>query len=460
MITPRILQRKDHLISRRDIQGEALTVLYGLHEHGYQAYLAGGGVRDLMLGRTPKDFDVVTNATPNEVKRVFRNSRLIGRRFRLAHVYFGLTNIEVATFRALQNPDNPDDTQQPHFKTHDGLVVRDNVWGTPEEDALRRDFTINAVFYNIADFTLIDFVGGLDDLKANNIRFIGDPVTRCAEDPVRMIRAVRFAAMLGMTIEHATSEGIRGSAERLALADRSRLYEEIQKLFFCGSAQAAYGLMRYYGLLEVLLPDLGSWLGRKPCTARCRRVSDALKFLDLCKRDGRIVSPALLFALLLGGAVEAEAAADIHRGIHSGLAVYNAAMAHCKRLSERVQVPNLVRQRTAEILGCQLRLVADGGRRAEALAEQPFFAEALAYAEFSLHGKHGAEAIMVQLRKLAAAHLPTAGDGRPARARRPRRVSSSRRRGPRAESAHGALEDGVHEIQKSAVDEDQQQLPF
>ncbi len=440
-------------------------MLYGLHEHGFQAYLAGGGVRDLMLGRKPKDFDVVTNATPNEVKRVFRNSRLIGRRFRLAHVYFGLTNIEVATFRALQNAEDSDDAQQPHFKMRDGLVVRDNVWGTPEEDALRRDFTINAVFYNIADFTLIDYVGGLEDLNARVIRFIGDPAMRCVEDPVRMIRAVRFAAALGLNIEQASSEGIMASAGRLALADRSRLYEEIQKLFFCGAAQAAYGLLRYYGLLEMLLPDLGLWLGRKPCTVRCRRVSDALKFLDDCKREGRTVSPALLFALLLGGAVETEAAEAIDRGTHAGLAIYNAAMAHCRRLSERIQAPNLVRQRTAEILGCQQRLVSEGGRRAEALASQPFFPEAVAYAEFSLRGKPGADEIMAKLRELAATHLPATGDERPRRARRPRRAAGApRQRGPRTERTRAELdrggETGMQEVPMAAADESQSPLPF
>ncbi len=441
-------------------------MLYGLHEHGYQAYLAGGGVRDLMLGRKPKDFDVVTNATPNEVKRVFRNSRLIGRRFRLAHVFFGLTNIEVATFRALQNAEDSDAAQQPHFKMRDGLVVRDNVWGTPEEDALRRDFTINAVFYNIADFTLIDYVGGLNDLHARVIRFIGDPAMRCVEDPVRMIRAVRFAAMLDLKIEPASSAGIMASAERLALADRSRLYEEIQKLFFCGAAQAAYGLLRYYGLLEVLLPDLGVWLGRKPCTVRCRRVAGALEFLDACKREGRTVSPALLFALLLGGAVEAEAAEAIARGTHVGLAIYNAAMAHCRRLSERIQVPNLVRQRTAEILGCQQRLLAEDGRRAEALAAQPFFPEAVAYAEFNLRGKPGADATLARLRELEAAHPTATGDERPRRARRPRRATgAARSRGPRSERARcesdgGGGEAGMREIPMAAANESEAPLPF
>jgi poly(A) polymerase len=396
-VEPVIVQRSDHSLSRENISPEALKVLYVLKEANFVAYIAGGGVRDLLLGRQPKDFDIVTDATPNEVRRVFRNSRLIGRRFRLAHVFFGRDKIiEVATFRANMVPepveasddsepsDPPDGaaTNPHHVRRDDGMIVRDNLFGSPQEDALRRDFTINALFYNIRDFSVIDYVGGLQDLSDRVIRFIGDPGLRCVEDPVRMVRAVRFAAMLGFDFEPATAAAIREHHENLALANRSRLYEEVQKLFFCKAAKRAYELLREFGLYGMLFPELDSWLGPDRGTLECRRISEALSQVDEWRQVGREVSPALLFALMFGGMHEAKAGELADQGQHKGLALHSVTMEHFGGLTERVQVPKMVRFRTAEILASQPRLTADGGRRARPLATRAFFPEAVAYLEF------------------------------------------------------------------------------
>ncbi|OQX44854.1 MAG: poly(A) polymerase, partial [Candidatus Sedimenticola endophacoides] len=203
IITPVITARPDHIISRANISDSALKVLYRLRDAGYQAHLVGGGVRDLLLGREPKDFDVATDATPEQVRGVFRNCRLIGRRFRLAHIHFGREIIEVATFRSMRDPADEGDRE-----LDNGMLVRDNVYGTIEEDALRRDFTVNALYYNIADFSVIDYAGGMQDLQAGVLRLLGDPETRYREDPVRMLRAVRFAAKLGFVINPACERPI------------------------------------------------------------------------------------------------------------------------------------------------------------------------------------------------------------------------------------------------------------
>ncbi|MEI6564203.1 MAG: polynucleotide adenylyltransferase PcnB [bacterium] len=425
---PVIVKRSDHSLSRQNISPEALKVLYGLKEARYVAYIAGGGVRDLLLGRQPKDFDIVTDATPNEIRKVFRNSRLIGRRFRLAHVFFGRDKIiEVATFRANQPPepldsaDEPDSSEeatpsapasQLHVRRDDGLIVRDNLFGTPEEDARRRDFTVNALFYDIRDYSLIDYVGGLEDLKGRVIRFIGDPGVRCVEDPVRMVRAVRFAAMLDFAIAPETARAIRENHATLALANRSRLYEEVQKLFFCKAAERAYELLREFGLYEMLFPDLGSWLGPDKGTPECHRIREALKQVDEWRQAGRDVSPALLFALMFGGMHESRVGEMVSQGLHKGLALHSVTMEHFGGLTERVQVPKTVRFRTAEILAAQPRLTADTGRRAGPLATRAFFPEAVAYLEFMvrLNGENH-EALTRALRLEWTPHQERYGDG-------------------------------------------------
>ncbi len=220
-----ILPRAEHPISRQSIDPETLKVLYRLHRSGFKAYLVGGSVRDLLLGRTPKDFDVGTDATPEQVKKLFRNCFLIGRRFRLAHVRFGKEVVEVATFRRMATADDLPESPEDH-----GHFV-ENVFGTPQEDAFRRDFTINALFYDIGDFSVIDYVGGLEDLAARRLRIIGDPLVRFTEDPVRMLRALEFAARLGFSLDEQTREGIYARAPLIAEAAPARIREEIMELF-------------------------------------------------------------------------------------------------------------------------------------------------------------------------------------------------------------------------------------
>ncbi|HSG40031.1 MAG TPA: polynucleotide adenylyltransferase PcnB [Thermoanaerobaculia bacterium] len=290
---PRLLQRSDHPISRRDIDKNALKVLYRLHNAGYLAYMVGGSVRDLMVGRKPKDFDVGTNARPNEIRRLFSNSRIIGRRFRLVHVFFHDGSVvEVSTFR--RNPDPDEQRGEPG----ELLITSDNTYGTPRQDAFRRDFTINALFYNVADYAVIDHVGGIEDLERKLVRAIGDPGVRFQEDPVRMLRACEFAGRLGFGIESRTQEAIYSHRKELEKASPARITEEIIQLLKCGRAGAAMQWMLELELLEVLLPEAYAML-----TAGERGLGDfgqILPVIDRMVADERpLTDTSLLAALLL-----------------------------------------------------------------------------------------------------------------------------------------------------------------
>jgi len=241
---PRILPRSEHTVSRRDIDADALKVLYRLKNHGHVAYLVGGGVRDLLLARKPKDFDIGTSAHPQQVKKLFRNCFIIGRRFRLCHIRFGRKVVEVSTFRRQAQPDEGDT-----------LIRRDNTFGTPEEDAFRRDFTVNALFYDIATFSVIDYVAGLEDLDQRVIRTIGDPGVRLREDPVRMLRAVALAARLGFTIDRDTLEAIRALRGEIVKSSPARLIEEFYKILRQGASRRTFEMLHETGLLAYLLPE-------------------------------------------------------------------------------------------------------------------------------------------------------------------------------------------------------------
>lgn len=241
---PRILPRAEHSVSRRNIDDDALKVLYRLKSHGFHAYLVGGGVRDLLLGRKPKDFDVGTDAHPQQVRKLFRNCFIIGRRFRLAHVRFGRKVIEVSTFRRQAEPEQGDP-----------LIRRDNTFGTPQEDAFRRDFTVNALFYDIASFSVIDYVSGLEDLEARIIRTIGEPGVRFREDPARMLRAVALAARLSFTIDRDTLEAIRSLRGEIVKSSPARLLEEFYKILRQGASRRTLELLHETGLLAYLLPE-------------------------------------------------------------------------------------------------------------------------------------------------------------------------------------------------------------
>ena len=292
-VDPTIITRDQHVISRAQISDKALSVLYRLKNAGYGAYLVGGGVRDLSLGREPKDFDVATDATPDEVKALFRNCRLIGRRFRLAHVHWGPEIIEVATFRAM-TPD-ADSGDKDHV-VEDGLVLRDNVYGTIEEDALRRDFTINALYYNIADFSVVDYAGGMADLQAGRLRLIGDPAVRYREDPVRMLRAVRFAAKLGFTIDSATAAPIPRMADLLDDIPPARLFDEVLKLFMAGQGVETFEALRHHGLFRYLFPASDTALDDDDHGQLITFVARALESTDARVNNDRPVTPAFLFA--------------------------------------------------------------------------------------------------------------------------------------------------------------------
>ena len=244
---PRILSRPEHPISRKDIDPDALRILYRLHRHGFTAYLVGGCVRDLLLGKTPKDFDVATDAHPRQIRDLFRNSRLIGRRFRLAHVYFpGGKYIEVSTFRRHSEFEEEDPEAHPHS---------DNTFGTPAEDALRRDITINGIFYDSADFSLVDYVGGLEDLRNGIVRSIGDPDEKFIQDPVRMIRVIRHAARTGFRIEENTYRSLVAHVERLRLCSPARVRDEFLREMKEGAARESIQLMLDTGMLFVLFPS-------------------------------------------------------------------------------------------------------------------------------------------------------------------------------------------------------------
>ncbi|MFT3755892.1 MAG: polynucleotide adenylyltransferase PcnB [Pseudoxanthomonas sp.] len=292
-IALRIIPREAHPISRRDISPNALRVLYRLRDAGFSACLVGGAVRDLLVGQKPKDFDIATDATPEQVKQLFRNCRLIGRRFRLAHVVFGPEIIEVATFRA-----NSDDGSGDR-EMDNGRLVRDNVYGSIEDDAVRRDFTANALYYAIEDFSVRDYVGGYEDVLARRMKLIGDPEQRYREDPVRMLRAVRLAAKLGFEIDAATAEPIPRLASLLAEAAPARLFEEILKLFLSGHAVASFEGLERFGLLSVLLPETAAALASNRSGALRRMLIEGLRGTDERIARDESASPSFLFALLL-----------------------------------------------------------------------------------------------------------------------------------------------------------------
>ena len=302
MAVPVVVPRAEHAISRKHIDPDALKVLYRLHQNNFAAYLVGGSVRDLLLARRPKDFDIGTDAHPYQVKRLFKNCWIIGRRFRLAHVRFGAKTIEVATFRRqltaaeLVTPEESHDNipleHTGHAGHHDRMVHRDNTFGTPEEDAFRRDFTINALFYDIADFSIIDFTGGLRDLDGRVIRSIGDPIERFQEDPVRMIRAVSMASRLDFTIDPPIDAAIDAQRGELARSAPARLMEEIYKLLRAGSAEKAFGMLAERRLLEPIAPELQKRAGEG--------LWRSLRALDTYRRRFDETPETLTNAVLLG----------------------------------------------------------------------------------------------------------------------------------------------------------------
>jgi len=316
----RVIPRDGHTISRKDISPNALRVLYRLRDAGFGAYLVGGAVRDLLVGGNPKDFDVATDATPEEVKALFRNCRLIGRRFRLAHVVFGREIIEVATFRA--NSDDGSGDRQLH---EGGRLLRDNVYGTIEDDAIRRDFTANALYYAIEDFSVRDYTGGFEDVQNRVMKLIGHPETRYREDPVRMLRAVRLAAKLGFRIDEATAAPLPVLAPLLREAAPARLFEECLKLFLSGHAEQSFLGLERHGLLPVLLPESAAAMKANRNGALRSMLLEGMRSTDARVAAGEPVSPAFLFALLLWPAYCRALMALQAQGMHAAEAQRRAA---------------------------------------------------------------------------------------------------------------------------------------
>jgi poly(A) polymerase len=283
-VAPRILARAEHNVSRKNIDPDALKVLYRLKNHGYVAYLVGGGVRDLLLERQPKDFDIATSAHPQQVKKLFRNCFIVGRRFRLCHVRFGRKVVEVSTFRKQAPPEEGD-----------SLIRRDNTFGSPEEDAFRRDFTVNAIFYDIATFSVIDWVGGLRDVENRMIRTIGEPGTRFREDPVRMLRAVSLAARLGFSIDEDSTEAIRALRGEIVRSSPARLLEEFYKVLRQGASRATFVRLHELGLLTYLLPEADRAL-----SAGGEALLASLDRLDRHRTSGQVAAEDLSNPILVG----------------------------------------------------------------------------------------------------------------------------------------------------------------
>ena len=386
-----VIPRSEHSISRAAISPNALKVLYRLKEAGYQGFLVGGAVRDLLLGITPKDFDVATNALPDEVRRLFRNCRLIGRRFRLAHVHFGQEIIEVATFRAAAAPEREDaeddgdeeaaarsaatasdDSAHRAFDTT-GRILRDNIYGTIEEDVWRRDFTANGVYYNIDDFSIWDFVDGVSDVRARRLKLIGDPETRYREDPVRMLRAVRFAAKLDFSIEPGTEQPIQRLAYLLDGVPPARLFDECLKLFLSGFGLKSFRLLQQYGLFEHLFPMSAAAMKLPPYA-----YAQEMLELGLANTDARIaadkpVTPTFLFAILLWGAVLRELN-ERQAGPAPDLAQLMQACDTVLRAQQsRVAIPRRFGVPMRELLMLQPRFSRRSGIKSLSLLQHPRF---------------------------------------------------------------------------------------
>lgn len=363
---PAIIPRSEHAISRSNISENALKVLYRLHKAGYESYLVGGGVRDLLLGREPKDFDVATNASPEDVKQLFRNCRLIGRRFRLAHVHFGREIIEVATFRAQLEGEE-------EGKTEHGMIVRDNVYGTLEDDAWRRDFSVNSLYYNIADFSVVDYTGGIADLEQGRLRIIGDPQQRFREDPVRMLRAVRFAAKLGFRIIPECEEAIYELASLLERVAPARLYDEVLKLFLSGYAVETFELLRHYNLFGQLFPETEEWLTHEENHFPLTLLIHALENTDKRIEAGKPVTPAFLFAALLWEPVRHEARSLQDDRTGPIQALDRAGDDVVSRQIRHISIPKRFTIQSREIWTMQERLTRRQGKRAIRLMEHPRF---------------------------------------------------------------------------------------
>lgn len=459
---PRIIPRSEHTVSRSGISPNALRVLHRLREGGFQAFLVGGCVRDLLIGIQPKDFDVATDALPEDVKKLFRNCRLIGRRFRLAHVFFGRETIEVATFRAASAPsqgdepladadpedgeaaeldspadieaaleaslgdeDDDDDEEgdeaaeappvpepaaaarraepvvgrrRDRFRDDEdsdterllderGRILRDNVYGTIDDDVWRRDFTANALYYNIADFSVWDYVGGFEDIAARQLRLIGDPETRYREDPVRMLRAARFEAKLGFEIEPRTVEPLERLKGLLTHVPPARLFDEALKLFLSGHGARSLEVLRRHGLLDVLLPATNRYLEKHAGGVVEKLLIQGLRNTDERAQAGKPVTPTFLFALLLYGPIAREIESTPPERWHELHTILDACDRAIREAQKHMSIPRRFSLGVREMFALQPRLEHPRGRRALRVLEHPRFRAA--YDMLLIRAQHG-----------------------------------------------------------------------
>ena len=364
---PAIIPRAEHNISRNSISDSALKVLYRLKNAGFAAYLVGGSVRDLLLGREPKDFDVATDATPEQIRELFRNSRLIGRRFRLAHVHYGDEIVEVSTFRA------PHRIGTGEGHAVDGRIIRDNVYGGIDDDVWRRDFTVNALYYNIADEAVVDYVSGMRDIKSCCIRLIGDPHQRFTEDPVRLLRAVRFATKLGFRISGDTERHIAELAPSLSGIAPARLFEEVLKMFFNGYALQTFEQLRHYRMFGELFPQTEEALAYQYGGFPHTFVVNALRNTDNRLAENKPVTPGFLLAALLWIPMDRLARDNMAQGLKEMEAIMLAGDIVISRQTRSTAMPRRFTQFAREIWQLQPRLARGANRRPHRLVQHPRF---------------------------------------------------------------------------------------
>lgn len=366
-----VIPRSQHPVTRKEISANALKVLYRLNSAGYQAYLVGGCVRDIMLGQHPKDFDVVTDATPEQIQAQFKNCRLIGRRFRLAHIVFGREIIEVATFRG--HHDSKAEKQDLGSQTEHGQLTRDNVFGSIDEDAQRRDFTINAMYYNIADYSISDFANGVDAIANREIELIGDPETRYREDPVRMLRAIRFAAKLDMHITDRTGEPIHALNGLLSNIPAARLFEEYLKLFLAGKALNTFELLNHYNLFGQLFPSQVNVAQNKQ-SREYQLIEQVLINTDNRINNNQRVTPAFLLAAFMWYPLEEKyQQLEAESGLQAHDA-FNIAMSEVlSEQAKRIMIPKRFTVTIRDIWHLQWRLPKRFGRKAQTLINHPKF---------------------------------------------------------------------------------------
>ncbi|KTD21050.1 poly(A) polymerase I [Legionella londiniensis] len=360
-----IIPRSEHHISRTDISANALKVLNRLTSAGFEAYLVGGSVRDLLLRKMPKDFDIATNATPNQIKNLFRNARIIGRRFKLVHVLFHREIIEVATFRGHEATLHTD-----QLVNDQGMLIRDNVYGTLEEDAWRRDFTINSLYYNIEDGSIIDYTGGVEDIKNRLIRIIGNPEKRYQEDPVRMLRAIRFCAKLHFEPAPDTAKYLRLNSHLITHVSGSRLFDEMTKFYQCGEAESAHRLLVDYGLFDLLFPNTHQVIKDYPVNAL---LGIALENTDSRVRDNKPVTPAFLFAILLWFPLLDCAKKLRQSGMEPLPALEKAMSLVISQQNQIITIPKRYSQVIREMWIMQYRFPRRTGKRAFTILQHPRF---------------------------------------------------------------------------------------